>query len=238
MTAITASQPSVVQARPVQQLRSPQGSDVKADTSTSQAAQNDQAVFSAEAKALAAAESDSDATVGPKPESELTPEEKTEAAQLKARDAEVRAHEQAHLSALGGEGGSVNYQYTTGPDGRRYVTGGEVPISIGEATGGPEATIAKAQTIARAATAPAQPSSADHAARGKALQLEAKARQELREQEEDGETAPVDGATTEQGLIDGAASVQDANESPEQAGETDENGRTKPTESALNQPAS
>ena len=146
---------------------------------------SDEAEFSA--AALGRAEAASTDDDGPASDKNLSQEERQEVEKLKARDAEVRAHEQAHLSALGGEGGSASFQYTTGPDGRKYATGGEVPISIGRDPSGPEATIQKARTIARAAVAPAQPSSADQAARARAQQLEAEARQELREKRDRGD---------------------------------------------------
>ncbi len=171
----------------------------------------DQALFSSEAQAVAEKEDPAATNAGPKDSTQLDPQEKQEVAKLKSRDTEVRTHEQAHLSALAGQGGSANFEYTTGPDGRRYATGGEVPITIGEAAGGPRETIRNAQTIARAAVAPAQPSSADQAARARAQQVEAQARQELREKDEsDGdedsaETAPADSAAVSaSGLIDAA----------------------------------
>lgn len=150
---------------------------------------------------------------------ELSPEEQQEVEKLKSRDREVRAHEQAHVSALGGEGGSASYSYTTGPDGRRYATGGEVPISISEVAGDPQATIERARKIASAALAPSQPSGADIKAAGKARELEAKARQDLAEQQkgEDGEStelgssgAPVDaGAGAAADLISTASPTAD-----------------------------
>lgn len=163
--------------------------------------------FSKEALQLAKQEDPAAAASGPKSPEQLSEQEKQQVQTLKNRDAEVKAHEQAHLSALGGEGGAANYSYTTGPDGRRYATGGEVPVSIGESTGGPEQTIAKAQKIARAAMAPAQPSAADQAARAKANQVEAKARQELQEkQTSGGDSSEADVAPTDQALS-GAADL-------------------------------
>ncbi|MFT7617140.1 MAG: hypothetical protein ACI97A_000774 [Planctomycetota bacterium] len=244
MTAIHSAYSAPLQLFPVQGPKETQANGVKADTPKVSPLKPDDAVFSSEGQALAAAESEELKNAGPKVESELTPEEKKQVAELKARDAEVKAHEQAHLSALGGKGGSVSYEYTNGPDGRRYVTGGEVPVSIGESPGGPEATIADAQRVARAAVAPAQPSGADQAARAKALQVEAKARQQLKEKQKDGGeesdvgTTPSSAAESAEGLIDGATVDQAAEQSELKPGETDENGRTKPNDSALNQPSS
>lgn len=116
-------------------------------------------------------------------EPELTESQKREVERLKARDQEVRAHEQAHKSAAGRFARSgVSLDYEQGPDGNRYAVGGEVQIDTGEVPGDPEATIAKAQTIRRAALAPAEPSAQDRAVAAEATQLETEARQEIQEQ--------------------------------------------------------
>lgn len=116
---------------------------------------------------------------------ELTPEELEQLRQLKARDNEVKAHEQAHLAALGAhKSGGPQFTYEVGPDGKRYAVGGEVPVDVAPEDD-PEATIQKAQTIQRAALAPAEPSGADRAVAARATQLEAEARAEiLREQQQ------------------------------------------------------
>ena len=92
----------------------------------------------------------------------------------------MRAHEQAHLAAAGSLAqGGATYTYTTGPDGKRYATGGEVQVDTSEVRGDPQATIDKAQKIRAAALAPADPSSADRAVAAKAARMEAKARMEM-----------------------------------------------------------
>lgn len=81
--------------------------------------------------------------------------------QLKQRDQQVRAHEQAHLSAAGPYANSAaHYVYQTGPDGRKYAIGGEVGIDLSPERD-PEATIRKMQNVQRAALAPADPSPQD-----------------------------------------------------------------------------
>jgi hypothetical protein len=116
-------------------------------------------------------------------ESELSQDEKRNLEQLKARDLEVRAHEAAHKNAAGNLArGNAQFAFETGPDGKRYAVGGEVSIDTSKVNGDPQATIQKAQTIRRAANAPAQPSSQDHAVAASASQLEAEARRELAEQ--------------------------------------------------------
>jgi hypothetical protein len=86
-----------------------------------------------------------------------------EVRQLKARDAEVRAHERAHAAAAGALAGATSYQYERGPDGRSYAVSGEVQISMPVDSGDPEATIRTMERVKRAALAPQSPSDADRA---------------------------------------------------------------------------
>jgi len=99
--------------------------------------------------------------------------------QLKSRDAEVRAHEQAHIAAAGQyASGGPSYSYQTGADGKRYAVGGSVPIDIGKEST-PAATIIKMRTVKRAALAPANPSAADRQIAAQAGMQEMQAMQEL-----------------------------------------------------------
>ncbi|MBU0946805.1 MAG: catalase [Proteobacteria bacterium] len=108
----------------------------------------------------------------------LTEEQTSQLAELKKRDIEVKAHEQAHLAAAGQYAtGGASFSYQTGPDGKRYASGGEVPIDTGKESN-PEATIQKMRTVKRAALAPANPSSAD---RSIAAQVTAKESQAMKE---------------------------------------------------------
>jgi len=63
--------------------------------------------------------------------------------ELKARDTEVRIHEQAHATVGGQYAGSPSYEYQRGPDGTNYAVGGEVQIDVAEIKGDPKATIEK-----------------------------------------------------------------------------------------------
>ena len=111
----------------------------------------------------------------------LSQEELKTVTELKSRDAEVRAHEQAHLSAAGGHAtGGATFSYTTGPNGKQYASAGKVPIDTStEDT--PEATILKMRTIRRAALAPASPSSADRAIAAQASAKETQAMKKMLE---------------------------------------------------------
>lgn len=140
---------------------------------------------------------------------ELTEEEQREVQRLQQRDREVRQHEAAHVAAAGRYArGGAQLQFSRGPDGRQYATGGEASIDVSpEST--PEATIAKAQIVRRAALAPAEPSPQDRRVAAQASQLELKARQELAKQqteegtssaEKESGTPPAEGSAKPQGL--------------------------------------
>ena len=107
-----------------------------------------------------------------------------EIAKLRARDREVRAHEQAHAAAAGGLArGGPKFTYQRGPDGKQYAVGGEVTIDTSPVPGDPEATIRKARQIRAAALAPAEPSAQDRAVAASATAMETKARQEIQKAE-------------------------------------------------------
>jgi len=99
--------------------------------------------------------------------------------QLKSRDREVRAHEAAHIAAGGSLiRGGANFQYQRGPDGVNYAIGGDVSIDISKEDA-PHKNLQKANTIQRAALAPANPSATDHAVAAQASQMAAVARVEI-----------------------------------------------------------
>lgn len=111
----------------------------------------------------------------------LTEDEQKQVDELKQRDQEVRRHEQAHVAAAGRyANGGPQFEFTTGPDGRQYATGGHVSIDVSPANT-PEATIQKAQVIRRAALAPAEPSGQDRAVANAASNLERDARRQIQE---------------------------------------------------------
>ena len=106
---------------------------------------------------------------------ELSPEALALIAKLKARDTQVRQHEQAHLAAAGSLAVSgASYVYQRGPDGVSYAVGGEVQIDTSPGRT-PEETIARARAIMAAALAPADPSGPDRAVAAQAQQLEQQA---------------------------------------------------------------
>ncbi|MCQ8184435.1 putative metalloprotease CJM1_0395 family protein [Parvularcula maris] len=113
---------------------------------------------------------------------ELSEEEQRVVQELKARDREVRAHEQAHKSVGGPYAGAISYDYQRGPDGQNYAIGGSVPIDASPEAD-PEETIAKMEVVIRAALAPAEPSPQDRTVAAQAQQQLIQAHGELRAQE-------------------------------------------------------
>lgn len=158
VTATSTAQPSA--RRSADQSNSSDDKAVKPDKDSSQTTEN--------AKARGSA-------------SELTDEELAMIEQLSARDQEVRAHERAHQAVAGPYAGSASYSYQSGPDGKRYAIGGEVPIDVSPIPGDPRATIAKMQTVKAAAMAPAEPSSQDRRVAASASQAMMDAQQQLAE---------------------------------------------------------
>lgn len=120
--------------------------------------------------------SDEEAVESSKSDKSLNNKEQEEVQQLKKRDQEVRTHEQAHVST-----GAKNaqYEYETGPDGKRYATGGHAEIETSKGDS-PESTISKAQQIKKAALAPSNPSSQDRKVAAEAEAMIAQAQKELR----------------------------------------------------------
>ncbi|MEM1396428.1 MAG: putative metalloprotease CJM1_0395 family protein [Pseudomonadota bacterium] len=111
---------------------------------------------------------------------QLTEEEQRIVAQMKARDREVRAHEQAHKAVGGRYAGAISYDFTKGPDGQQYAVGGEVPIDVAPVKGDPRETIAKMEVVIAAALAPVEPSAQDRAVARQAQATKQEALAQLR----------------------------------------------------------
>ncbi|MBQ3447873.1 MAG: hypothetical protein IJG37_09560, partial [Synergistaceae bacterium] len=105
-------------------------------------------------------------------------EKDSQVRELKQIQNEVIAHEAAHQAAAGEFGGGVSYTYTQGPDGKNYITGGEVPIRMKEGAT-PEETLRNMQKVQAAANAPADPSGQDRQVAAKAAAIASKARGEI-----------------------------------------------------------
>ncbi|WP_417070150.1 putative metalloprotease CJM1_0395 family protein [Niveibacterium terrae] len=110
---------------------------------------------------------------------EFSADELREITTLKNTDSKVRSHEAAHMAAAGGLSHSgASYEYTTGPDGKRYAVGGEVSIDTSSGRT-PEETLRKAEQIRGAALAPADPSGQDLQVAAQAAQMAMRARAEI-----------------------------------------------------------
>jgi hypothetical protein len=90
-----------------------------------------------EAEEFSGEEESTSQQTGPKSDLELSDEERQLLKELRARDAAVRVHEQAHLAAAGPyANGGPTFELQTGPDGRQYAVGGEVSIDSSPVPGG------------------------------------------------------------------------------------------------------
>ncbi|MGZ8171922.1 MULTISPECIES: putative metalloprotease CJM1_0395 family protein [Methylobacter] len=126
------------------------------------------------------------ALTGGKKTGELSESDLKVVSELKQRDAEVKAHEAAHLAAAGGIAtGGASFDYQQSPDGIQYAIGGEVNIDTSPVPGDPAATLRKADTIRRAALAPAEPSGPDMQAAAGATAMAAQAQVELLQKNQD-----------------------------------------------------
>lgn len=113
----------------------------------------------------------------------LSSAEQAQVNSLKARDAQVKQHERAHLAASAGISvSSASFTYARGADGHNYAVGGEVRIDTSPGNS-PEATLAKAEHIIDAALAPADPSSIDRIVAAKAQQMAQQARTEIQQKQ-------------------------------------------------------
>ena len=171
-----------------------------------------------EAQPEQAGQSDTDAQTTTKPAAERAeasttsqdPQVQQQISRLKQTEEKVRAHEAAHKAAGGNLASAASYSYTRGPDGRSYITGGEVQIDMSDGQT-PQETISRMQQVIRAALAPADPSGQDRAVAAQAAARMAEAQQQKlqtdssptaeepersasTQQEDAGLTAPADNA--------------------------------------------
>lgn len=105
------------------------------------------------------------------------PQVQQQISRLKQTEEKVKAHEAAHKAVGGNLASSASYSYTQGPDGRSYITGGEVQIDMSSGRT-PEETISRMQQVIRAALAPADPSGQDRAVAAQASSQMADAQQQ------------------------------------------------------------
>ena len=99
-------------------------------------------------------------------------------AELEKTEREVLAHEAAHISAGGGFVGTPKYTREIGPDGKSYITGGEVSVTVPPSSD-PEETVRNMQQVKGAALAPVNPSSQDINVAAAAASAQMKAESEI-----------------------------------------------------------
>ncbi len=121
---------------------------------------------------------------GPEDPQELTEEEQKQVDELKKRDAEVRAHEQAHAAVGGSYASAPTYEFQTGPDNKQYAVGGEVQIDAAPVPNDPKATIEKMDIVIRAALAPQEPSAQDKKVAAEAQKNRSEAQAALAKQQQ------------------------------------------------------
>ncbi len=109
------------------------------------------------------------------------PNVRAQVMELQTIEDKVIAHEQAHQAAGGEFTGGASYGYTTGPDGKRYITSGEVSISI-PSTGDPEELYHVMERVRAAALAPADPSGQDQSVAASATARMASLRSDISKQ--------------------------------------------------------
>ena len=127
--------------------------------------------------------------------------------ELKQIEQEVIAHEMAHKAMGGRFAGAISYSYTQGPDGKSYISGGEVPIHV-PASGDPKETLRNMEQVQRAAMAPGDPSGQDMNVAARAAAAAARARHDVAAAKgEDASASPL-GRKEEGGIKSGAASTQ------------------------------
>lgn len=151
------------------------------------------------------------------------PQVKQQISEMKANEEKVKAHEAAHKAVGGSLASSATYSYSQGPDGHRYITGGEVQIDMSSGKT-PEETISRMQQVIRAAMAPAEPSPQDRAVAAQAGSMLAQAQQEkskqsdpTRESQPGDDTDPVKEATKKANSAD--ARIKNAYNNPAVRGE-------------------
>jgi len=110
---------------------------------------------------------------------ELSLEDVKRVKDMKKRDKEVQQHEQAHKAMGGAYTGAIRYEYEVGPDGKRYIVEGEVPVDLSAIRGSPGRTISKMKTVRSAAMSPSNPSVADIQVAMKATRIMQRAQQKV-----------------------------------------------------------
>ncbi|GJM44677.1 MAG: hypothetical protein DHS20C21_15190 [Gemmatimonadota bacterium] len=217
--ALAASTRNVGRPAPPSDLQETGSAFRSAPSAAAESKAPDRVRISPEARALAQAAEESTPAADSNP-LQLSAEEQDQVRELQTRDTEVRAHEHAHASAGGALAGSPSFTFQTGPDGRQYAVGGEVPISVSSGAT-PEETLRNAAQVRAAALAPSEPSSADRSVAAAATSLEMQARQEMAQQK-------IEAERETEGVAPNSSKAKDGSEADSSAFAVDTGGSVDP----------
>ena len=172
-----------------------------------------------------------DKNAGQKNIGELSLEEQRIVTELQAADTNVRAHEAAHMAAGGGLTSPASYTYERGPDNKMYAVAGEVGISTGEGNT-PQESLNKAQTIRRAALAPADPSPQDLKVAAQAASMEMSARAQIMQEKMAQNSQNTNNSNETSGDAVNSAENSTENSNVNSTGNSTENSNTNSTENS------
>ena len=172
-----------------------------------------------------------DKNAGQKNIGELSLEEQRIVTELQAADTNVRAHEAAHMAAGGGLTSPASYTYERGPDNKMYAVAGEVGISTGEGNT-PQESLNKAQTIRRAALAPADPSPQDLKVAAQAASMEMSARAQIMQEKMVQNSQNTNNSNETSGDAVNSAENSTENSNVNSTGNSTENSNTNSTENS------
>jgi len=97
---------------------------------------------------------------------------------LQDREDMIIKHERSHMAVGGNLASSPSYIYTTGPDGKKYISGGEVSMRL-PTTGSFEKMLANVKKVVQASTAGINPSPTDIKTAALAVAMESKITNEM-----------------------------------------------------------
>lgn len=102
-----------------------------------------------------------------------------EVARLRGQERDVRRHQVFKAAVGGAYVSAASYQFDIGPDGHRYIVGGESPLDLSPVENNPRATIQKMQRVRAAATLGIRPTRADRNATFVSVRTEGSARSQI-----------------------------------------------------------
>lgn len=98
---------------------------------------------------------------------------------MRVQEREVRRTQVMKAAVGGAFAGDSTYQFALGPDGRRYIVGGDVSLDVSPVENNPRATISKMQRVRAAAGVSVQRTQNDRVATFMSVRTEGSARSQL-----------------------------------------------------------